>query len=165
MTNYEETRCAISIQEKKDLNNCLQFFNYQFEKIEYEIPSCNRSDVNITATTHSNKTIEYNVEIKERNCNIDTFNDSIIEVDKYNYLISDKTKIPIYYVIFDDCIAVYNLAKIDISKVERRFQKMNKTTFSNSDNKIYKEVYGLIQNLATTFNKFNYKKIRNANYQ
>lgn len=164
MTNFTKTQQAIQLQEKKDLDKCIQFFNYQFKHIKYEIPSCNRSDVNITATTRSNQDIVYNVEIKERNCNIDTFNDSIIEIDKYNYLVSDQTKIPLYYVEYKDCIAVYNLSKIDISKVERRFQKMTKTTFSNSE-KIYKEVYGLKPELATTFNKINYKKIQNANYQ
>lgn len=160
-----EFKEKIQQQEKKDLTNCLQFFNYQFEKIEYEIPEDIRSDVYITATTILNNEIEYNIEIKQRNCNIDTYNDTILQVDKYNYLVSDQTKIPIYYVIFNDCIAVYNLAKIDISKVERRFQKMNKTTFSNSDNKILKEVYGLTPELATRFNKDNLTKIRNANYQ
>lgn len=163
--NYYETQLAIQKQEKKDLNHCLQFFNYQFDQIQYDIPDNNRSDVYITATTKLDVEIEYNVEIKQRNCYLDTFPDSIIEVDKYNYLVSDQTKIPIYYVEFKDCIAVYNLSKIDISKVEKRWQKMQYKTMKNDNKKVNKEVYGLTPNLATTFNKYNFKKIKNANYQ
>lgn len=36
---------------------------------------------------------------------------------------------------------------------------------NKSGEKVYKEVYGLTPNLATIFNKCNYKKISNANYQ
>lgn len=164
-TYNNEFKEKIQQQEKKDLTNCLQFFNYQFDKIEYQIPEDIRSDVYITATTILNNEIEYNVEIKQRNCNIDTYPDSILQVDKYNYLVSDKTKIPVYYVIYNDCIAVYNLSKIDINKVEKRWQQMNRNTLDYSDKKIYKEVYGLTPNLATIFNKYNYNKIRNANHQ
>ena len=163
--NYELTQQAIQHQEKKDLSNCLQFFNYQFDHIQYDIPDNNRSDVYITATTQLDVEIEYNVEIKQRNCYLDTFPDSIIEVDKYNYLVSDQTKIPIYYVEFKDVIAVYNLSKIDITKVEKRSQQMNHKTMTNDNKKVNKEVYGLTPNLATTFNKYNFKKIKNANYQ
>lgn len=167
MTNfeYEKLQNKIKQQESIDLNNCIKFFNYQFEKIEYIIPEDNRSDVNITATTKLEYEIEYNVEIKERNCYFTTFDDTIIEVDKYNYLMSDKNKTNIYYVIYKDCIAVYNLSKIDITKCNKRMQLMNKKTMKDKNDKIYKEVYGLTQNLATTFNKFNYNKIKNANYQ
>lgn len=164
MSTYEKLQLKIKEQEKNDLTYCLQFFNTQFAKIDYEIPENIRSDVYITATTKNMNKIEYNVEIKQRNCNINTYNDTILQVDKYDYLVSDKTKMPIYYVIFEDCIAVYNLSKIDITKVEKRWQQMNKTTFLNY-NKIEKEVYGLTPNLATIFNKYNFKKIRNANYQ
>lgn len=154
-----------SNKKKKDLTNCLQFFNYQFDKIEYQIPEDIRSDVYITATTILNNEIEYNVEIKQRNCDIDTYPDSILQVDKYNYLISDKTKIPIYYVIYNDVIAVYNLSKIDINKVEKRWQKMNINTLDYLGDKKYKEVYGLSPELATTFDKNTLIKIKNANYK
>ena len=162
--NYDELQLAIQHQEKEDLSKCIQFFKSQFAKVEYVIPNNNKSDVNITATYLDNK-IVYNVEIKQRNCYLDTFPDSIIEVDKYNYLVSDNTKIPIYYVEYKDVIAIYNLSKIDINKVEKRSQLMQYKTMKNDNKKIYKKVYGLTPNLATTFNKYNYKKIKNANYQ
>lgn len=162
--NYDELQIAIQHQEKEDLAKCIQFFQSQFAKVEYVIPSDNRSDVNITATYLDNK-IEYNVEIKQRNCYLNTFPDSIIEVDKYNYLVTDTTKIPIYYVQYKDCIAIYNLSKIDINKVEKRSQQMNYKTMKCDNKKVNKEVYGLTPNLATTFNKYNFKKIKNANYK
>lgn len=162
-----ELKRKIDKQERKDLKKCIDFLQTKFSKIKYIIPENLRSDVNVTGTTKSNKEYYYNIEIKERYCYSYTYTDTILEVDKYNYLIQDTTKIPIYFIIFKDCIAVFNLAKIDINKVEKRKQLMNKTTFNSDEKieKIEKNVYGLTTDLATTFNINNYNKIKNAVYQ
>lgn len=153
------TKDKIKIQEKYDLYICLQLFNNLFSNINWEIPINNRADVYITATTRSNKTGIYAVEIKQRNCRLLDFDDTIIQVDKYEYLMSlTSAYTPLYFVIFNDCIAVYNLGKIGAKNLSKRLQLMNKTTYQSND-KDYKEVYGLIPEMAKIFI---YKK-ENAN--
>lgn len=111
------TKDKIKIQEKNDLDVCLQLFNNLFSNIIWEIPTNNRADVYITATTRSNKVGIYAVEIKQRNCRLLDFEDTIIQTDKYDYLMSlTSAYTPLYFVIFNDCIAVYNLAKIKTKK-------------------------------------------------
>lgn len=153
------TQDKIEIQEKHDLDVCLQLFNNLFEKINWEIPTNNRADVYITATTRSNKIGIYAVEIKQRNCRLLDFEDTIIQADKYEYLMSlTSAYTPLYFVIFNDCIAVYNLAKIGAKSLSKRLQLMNKITYQSND-KDYKAVYGLTPKMA---NIFIYKK-ENAN--
>lgn len=155
------TQDKIEIQEKHDLNICLQLFNSLFEKINWEIPTNNRSDVYITATTRNNKVGIYAVEIKQRNCRLLDFDDTIIQVDKYDYLMSlTSAYTPLYFVIFNDCIAIYNLTKINDKNLSKRLQLMNRITYQSND-KDYKEVYGLTPEMA---NIFIYKK-ENANHK
>lgn len=145
------TKDKIKLQEKHDLNICLQLFNELFSNINWKIPKDNRADVYITATTRSNKTGIYAVEIKQRNCRLLDFDDTIIQTDKYDYLMSlTSAYTPLYFVIFNDCIAVYNLNKVDTKNLSKRLQLMNKITYQ-SNNKDYKEVYGLTPKMAQIF--------------
>lgn len=145
------TKDKIKIQEKHDLDVCLQLFNKLFSDINWEIPINNRADVYITATTRNNKIGIYAVEIKQRNCRLLDFDDTIIQVDKYDYLMSlTSAYTPLYFVIFNDCIAVYNLAKIGAKSLSKRLQFMNKITYQSND-KDYKEVYGLTPKMAQIF--------------
>lgn len=145
------TQDKIEIQEKHDLDVCLQLFNNLFLNINWEIPTNNRADVYITATTRSNKTGIYAVEIKQRNCRLLDFEDTIIQTDKYDYLMSlTSAYTPLYFVIFNDCIAVYNLAKIGAKSLSKRLQLMNRITYQSND-KDYKEVYGLTPEMAQIF--------------
>lgn len=145
------TKEKIELQEKHDLNICLQLFNILFQNIDWEIPINNRADVYITATTRSNKVGIYAVEIKQRNCRLLDFDDTIIQADKYDYLMSlTSSYTPLYFVIFNDCIAVYNLAKIGDKRLSKRLQLMNKITYQSND-KDYKEVYGLTPKMGKIF--------------
>lgn len=145
------TKEKIELQEKHDLNICLQLFNILFQNIDWEIPINNRADVYITATTRSNKVGIYAVEIKQRNCRLLDFEDTIIQTDKYDYLMSlTSAYTPLYFVIFNDCIAVYNLTKINDKNLSKRLQLMNKVTYQSND-KDYKEVYGLTPEMANIF--------------
>lgn len=145
------TKDKIKLQEKHDLDVCLQLFNNLFSNIIWEIPINNRADVYITATTRSNKVGIYAVEIKQRNCRLLDFDDTIIQVDKYEYLMSlTSAYTPLYFVIFNDCIAVYNLTKIGAKSLSKRLQLMNKITYQSND-KDYKEVYGLTPKMGKIF--------------
>ena len=147
---YLERIYRIEQQETKDKNKCLELFNSLFETIKYEVPSDNRADLYVTATTKSNKTGIYAVEIKQRNCNLLDFADTIIQVDKYNYLKSLTGYTALYFVIFNDCVAVYNLDKVNKKSLVKRMQMMNKITIQSAD-KDYKLVYGLTPNFAKIF--------------
>lgn len=147
---YIERLYRINQQEIKDKNKCLELFNSLFASIKYEVPSDNRADLYVTATTKSNKTGIYAVEIKQRNCNLLDYSDTIIQVDKYDYLKSLTGYTALYFVIFNDCVAVYNLDKVSRKNLVKRKQMMNKITIQSSD-KDYKLVYGLTPNLAKIF--------------
>ena len=154
---YLERIYRINQQEQKDKNKCLELFNSLFASVRYEVPSDNRADLYITATTKSNKTGIYAVEIKQRNCNLLDYSDTIIQVDKYNYLKSLSGYTALYFVIFDDCVAVYNLDKVNSKALVKRMQMMNKITIQSQD-KECKLVYGLTPNLAKIFINNNNKE-------
>ena len=143
----------IEKQEEKDRNECLRLFCKLFKTVQYEVPQNIRSDLYVTATTNNNKVGIYNIEIKQRNCNIDTYKDTILEVSKYEYMMSDTGKTAIYFVIFNDCYAIYNLNKLYINKSGKRLQMMNNITYTNNAHKVYKEVIGLTKENAKIYAK------------
>lgn len=147
---YLERIYRINQQEIKDKKKCLELFNTLFASVKYEVPSDNRADLYVTATAKSNKTGIYAIEIKQRNCNLLDYSDTIIQVDKYNYLKSLSGYTALYFVIFNDCVAVYNLDKVNSKALVKRKQMMNKITIQSSD-KDYKLVYGLTPNFAKIF--------------
>lgn len=130
----------------------------EFEELNVtSLPITANTDLTITATTFNNTKIMYNVEIKSRNMNLNDYDNCFLEVEKYIHLVNDmQSHVPLYVAIYpeDMIVCVWNLDKIDMQKVERRFQRMQKVTFSNNNKKVIKEVYLLPIELST---KYKYK--------
>lgn len=148
----------IDLQEIVDRNFTISLFNQLFDKVEYTMfPISANTDLTITATTKNNK-YQYHVEVKNRYVMIDDFNDCFLEVEKYKHLKNDcKNHIPIYVAIYpaNATVCIWNLSKIEMSKLQIKKIKMNEVTFNNSIRKVEKDVYSLPFELSTKYN-YNY---------
>jgi hypothetical protein len=99
------------------------------------------------------------IEIKSRNNSISDYDTSLMEVDKYNYLMNtiefkDITKI--YAVIYpvDNAVYVFNLNKINIDNVDHRLTWCNSATLLYNRDTIKKNIkdcYYLPFSIGTKF--------------
>lgn len=110
-------------------------------------------DIYFTATTINNREIPYVGEIKEREYPLADPKNKItywmLELKKLNDLKNEKNHIPLYINFFpNNRILVWNLNKIDFSKLEIKRKELKKTTLEDTGKKI-KIYYDLPSDKAT----------------
>lgn len=110
-------------------------------------------DIYFTATTINNREIPYVGEIKEREYPLADPKNKItywmLELKKLNDLKNEKNHIPLYINFFpNNRILVWNLNKIDFSKLEIKEMLLEKNTLENNG-KVMKKFYDLPSDKAT----------------
>lgn len=113
----------------------------------------NRVDIYFTATTINNKEVAYVGEIKERKYPLSNPDNKVtywmLQFDKLEELKKNKEHRPLYINIFsNNIILVWDLNKLDFSKIEKKEMELNKTTLENTGKKI-KIYYDLPSDQAT----------------
>jgi hypothetical protein len=110
-------------------------------------------DIYFTATTINNREIPYVGEIKEREYPLADPKNKItywmLELKKINDLKNEKNHIPLYINFFpNNRILVWNLNKIDFSKLEIKEMLLEKNTLEDNG-KVMKKFYDLPSDWAT----------------
>lgn len=110
-------------------------------------------DIYFTATTINNREIPYVGEIKEREYPLADPKNKItywmLELKKLNDLKNEKNHIPLYINFFpNNRILVWNLNKIDFSKLEIKEMLLEKNTLEDNG-KVMKKFYDLPSDWAT----------------
>lgn len=110
-------------------------------------------DIYFTATTINNREIPYVGEIKEREYPLADPKNKItywmLELKKLNDLKNEKNHIPLYINFFpNNRILVWNLNKIDFSKLEIKEMLLEKNTLEDNG-KVMKKFYDLPSDKAT----------------
>lgn len=119
----------------------------------YPTETTNPVDIYFTATTINNREVPYVGEIKERKYPLSKPDNKItnwmLETYKLDALMAKKDHIPLYINFFsNNYMLVWNLNKIDFSKLEIRKMKLAKTTVEDTGKKI-KIFYDLSSDWAT----------------
>lgn len=119
----------------------------------YATETNNPVDIYFTATTINNIEVPYVGEIKERKYYLSNPNKKVtnwmLELYKLDELMERKNHTPLYINFFlNNSILVWNLNKIDFSKLEVRKMELAKNTLEDNG-KRNKEYYDLPSNLAT----------------
>lgn len=113
----------------------------------------NRVDIYFTATTINNKEIAYVGEIKERKYPLSNPDNKVtywmMEIDKLEELKKNKEHRPLYINFFtNNMILVWDLNKLDFSKIEKKEMELKKKTMENKGTKI-KHYFDLPSDWAT----------------
>lgn len=113
----------------------------------------NRVDIYFTATTTNNKEVAYVAEIKERKYPLSNPDNKVtywmLQLDKLEELKKNKEHRPLYINIFsNNIILVWDLNKLDFSKIDKKEMELKKTTLEDTGTKV-KHYFDLPSNMAT----------------
>lgn len=151
MTEYDKQEIrGRDIIKKYLLENKLHINNPDYI---YPTETKNPVDIYFTATTINNKEVPYVGEIKERKYYLSHPKNKVttwmLETYKLDALMARNSHIPLYINFFlNNYMLVWNLNKIDFSKLEIREMELEKNTLEDNG-KIMKVFYDLPSDWAT----------------
>lgn len=179
MTQNVDALKRIKKQEQKDRYIATILLNNLFSTCtdSYSITAHNwDAPVDLTLDfTKNDKKFKYDFEVKERNKNIEKYNNAELREKKLNNLLKNSDNNLYYIVLLNEQTAyIYNLRKIDFSKIEKinwniKYCQLNE--IENADNYITTEATYLIPtseaekkvDITDIYNMYNKQFNNNAN--